>query len=499
MTLATEVGALDLIAQADLVRRGEVTPLELVDAAIDRIEATNPVINAVIATAYDDARERARAMALNRDRDGALEAAGRPGPLFGTPFLVKDLGAAMAGLPETMGSKALRQHVPTSDSPLVARYREAGLVILGKTNTPEFGNHSTTEPELFGPTRNPWNPALTVGGSSGGSAAAVAAGMVAAAHGGDGAGSLRIPASCCGVFGLKPSRGRVSRAPAGEEIGGLTTRHAITRSVRDSAALLDVASQPVPGDPYRAARPDRPFLAEAGREPGRLRIGWSTTPPIEAPVDDDCVDAVRDAAALLESLGHHVEEASPSFDGEVIVAPLSVIWSTMNLVDARFCEEVLGRPLERDELEVSTWDLVERGRELSAADLVEAVGALSTATRDFARFFETYDAWLTPTLARRPLPLGILNQAAGDAVAWQRFDDTFNPWNPIANVSGQPAMSVPLHWTADGLPIGVLFTGRFGDEAGLLRLAGQLEAARPWADRRPPIHALAATPAPMGA
>jgi amidase len=487
VTLAAEVAELDLVAQAALVRRGEVTPLELVDAAIERIEAVNPAINAVIARSYDDARARARAMP-DATRGPARSVVA---PLAGTPFLLKDLGGAMAGVPDTMGSRALRNHVPAADSPLVARYREAGLLIVGKTNTPEFGNHSTTEPALFGPTRNPWNRELTVGGSSGGSAAAVAAGMVPAAHGGDGAGSLRIPASCCGVFGLKPSRGRVSRAPAGEEIGGLTTRHAITRSVRDSAALLDVASAPVPGDPYRAPARERPFLEEVARDPGRLRIGWSATPPIDAPVDPECGEAVRDAAELLASLGHEVEEASPSFDGEVIVGPLSTIWATMNLVDARFCEQVLGRPLERDELEASTWDLVDRGRQLSATDLVAAVEALAKATRDFARFFETHDAWLTPTLARQPLPLGILNQPKGDAVAWQRFDDTFNPWNPMANVSGQPAMSVPLHWTDDGLPIGVLFTGGFGDEAGLLRLAAQLEAERPWAARRPPIHAAA--------
>jgi len=206
-------------------------------------------------------------------------------------------------------------------------------------------------------------------------------------------------------------------------------------------------------------------------------------------VDPDCVAAVRDAAELLASLGHDVEEAEPAFDGEVIVGPLSTIWSTMNLVDSRFCEEVLGRPLLPDELEPSTWDLVERGRALSATDLVEAVEALSAATRQFARFFETHDAWLTPTLARRPEPLGVLNRSFGDAEAWQRFDDQFNPWNPIANVSGQPAMSVPLHWTADGLPIGVLLTAGYADEATLFRLAGQLEAVRPWAGRRPPIHA----------
>ncbi|HET9613417.1 MAG TPA: amidase [Candidatus Limnocylindrales bacterium] len=484
--------SLDLIAQAELVRRGEVSPPELVDAAIDRIEALDPQLNAVVATVYDAARAEAAA-AAGRSRDDRARGAADARPLAGTPFLVKDLGAAMAGVPETMGSRALRTNIPREDSRLVRAYREAGLIILGRTNTPEFGNHSTTEPELFGPTRNPWDPSLTVGGSSGGSAAAVAAGMVAAAHGGDGAGSLRIPASCCGVFGLKPSRGRVSRAPAGEEVGGLTTRHAITRSVRDSAALLDVAAAPVPGDPYRAPTPERPFLAEVGRDPGRLRVGWSAQPPLDVEVDAECIDAVKDAAALLASLGHDVEEAAPTFDASVLVGPLATIWSVGNLVDVEFCERVLGRPPRDDELELSTRELAAYGRTRSALDVVDAVAAFGTATRQFAGFFETYDLWLTPTLARRPEPLGVLNQAAGSALAWQRFDDAFNPWNPIANISGQPAMSVPLHWTADGIPIGVLFTGRWGEEGLLLRLAGQLEAERPWAGRRPPIHALASS------
>jgi amidase len=395
----------------------------------------------------------------------------------------------MAGVPDTWGSRALRDHRPASDSPLVGRFQGAGLVIVGRTNTPEFGNHSTTEPILFGPTRNPWNPALTTGGSSGGAAAAVASGMVPAAQGGDGAGSLRIPASCCGVFGFKPTRGRVSRAPAGEEVGGLNVRHAITRSVRDSAALLDVIAGRVPGDPYSAAPPTGPFLGEVGRDPGRLRIGWTASPAIDAPVDADCAAAVREAAALLASLGHDVEESAPEFDGDVLFGPLATVWAVGSAEQAAYCEQVLGRPLLPDELEDTTWELVELGRSTSAAGLLEAVDAFGAAARRIGPFFETHDAWLTPTLARRPEPLGILNRSQGGALAWQRFDSSFNPWNPIANITGNPAMSLPLHWSDDGLPIGVLVTGRYGDEATLFRLAGQLEAARPWAERRPPIHA----------
>jgi amidase len=487
VSVTRDVGDLDLIGQAELVARGEVTPRELVEATIERMEAVNPRLNAVIATTYDAALAEA----------GRLDAAPANGstvrgPLAGTPFLVKDLGAAMAGVPDTWGSRALRTNVPRADSPLVTRYREAGMLIVGRTNTPEFGNHSTTEPEAYGPTLNPWDPTLTVGGSSGGSAAAVAAGIIPAAHGGDGAGSLRIPASCCGVFGFKPTRGRVSRAPGGEEIGGLAVRHAISRSVRDNAALLDVAAGYIPGDHDAAPPPERPYLEEVGREPVRLRIGWTARPPIDVPVDADCATAVRAAAELLASLGHEVEEAEPEFDGEVLIEPLGTVWSITNADDARFCEVVLGRPPRDDELEITTRELVAFGRSRSALDVLEAVQAFGRATRQFARFFETRDVWLTPTLARRPEPLGVLNQSVGGAIEWQRFDDAFNPWNPIANISGQPAMSVPLHWTADGIPIGVLFTGRYADEATLFRLAAQLEGARPWANRRPPIHAAGA-------
>jgi amidase len=411
------------------------------------------------------------------------------GPLRGVPFLVKDLGAGMAGVPATKGSRALREYRPAEDSPLVRRYRAAGLVIVGRTSTPEFGNHSTTEPELFGPARSPWDLSRTTGGSSGGSAAAVAARMVAAAHASDGAGSIRIPASCCGTFGLKPSRGRVSRAPVGEEIGGLLVEHAVTRTVRDSAALLDIEAGRNPGDPYWLPTPDRPFLDDVGRDPGRLRIGWTATPTLDVAVDEVCVTAVRDTADLLGSLGHDVDEAAPDFDAEVLVGPLVTVWAVGNLAQASFCERHLGRPLRPDELEITTWELVEYGRTRTALDLTEAVEAMGDAARSIAPFFERYDAWLTPTLARRPEPLGVLNRSQGGAVEYWRFDCSFNPWNPVANITGHPAMSVPLHWTDDGLPIGTLLTGRYGDEATLFRLAGQLESARPWSDRLPPVHA----------
>jgi amidase len=477
MTLATDLARTDLVGQAELIRSGELSPIELVDAAIARIEAVNPRLNAVVTTLFDQARTEAASRRLP------------DGPLRGVPFLVKDLGAAMAGVPETQGSRALRDNRPAADNPLVQRYRAAGLVIVGRTTTPEFGNHSTSEPELFGPARNPWDPSRTTGGSSGGSAAAVASLMVPAAHGGDGAGSIRIPASACGVFGLKPTRGRVSRVPAGEEVGGLSVRHALTRSVRDSAVLLDLEAGRVPGDPYWAAAPERPYADEVGREPRRLRIGWTARPTLDVPVDDDCTAAARETAELLQSLGHDVEEAAPAFDAEVLVGPLVAVWAAGNLHSATACEQLLGRPLRPDELEITTWELVEHGRSLTALDLLEAIDALGAAAREIGPFFERYDAWLTPTLARLPEPLGVLNQSQGGAVEYWRFDCSFNPWNPVANITGNPAMSVPLHWSSGGLPVGSLLTGRYGDEATLFRLAAQLEAARPWADRVPPINA----------
>ncbi|MGA7912395.1 MAG: amidase [Candidatus Dormiibacterota bacterium] len=470
------LGRLDAIGQAELVRSKQASAVELVSAAIARIEALNPTLNAVVTPLFEQ----------------ALAAARRPlpeGPLAGVPFLLKDLGTGQAGVPQTAGSRALRAFRPEVDNPMVTSYRKAGLIIAGRTNTPEFGNHSTTEPALFGPTLNPWALDRTVGGSSGGSAAAVASGMVPAASGGDGAGSIRIPASCCGLFGLKPSRGRASRAPGGEEIGGFNVRHALTRSVRDSAALLDAIAGPVPGDPYFATPPERPYLEEVRRRPGRMRIAWSDRAPLGTAVDPECVAAVHKTVKLLASLGHEVEEGAPEFDAEVMIGPMVLIWAVGNLEDAMDAERILGRPLRPDELEETTWELVEHGRRFSALDVFRAVGELSAAARSIAPFFERYDAWLTPTLARPPERLNVLNRSQGGAEEWWRFDCEFNAWNPMANITGQPSMSVPLRWTAEGLPVGSLFTGRYGDEAALFRLAGQLEEAQPWADRVPPVFA----------
>ncbi len=480
MALRDELATMDAVDQAALVRAGDVTCLELVDAAIERIGRVNPRLNAVISTRFDDARAEAAAL----DRDGLPDSG-----LAGVPFLLKDLGATLAGTPQWEGSRAARGRVSAHDTELGRRYRAAGLIVLGKTNTPEFGNHSTAEPESQGPSRNPWDIGRTTGGSSGGSAAAVASGMVPAAHGNDGAGSIRIPSSCCATVGLKPARGRNSWAPDGDAMAGLAVEHALTGTVRDSAAILDITSGRVAGDPYSAPPPARSFRAEVGADPGRLRIAWTATPPIETKVDSECAAAVRATAELLASLGHDLEEAAPVFDGEVLIEPLARLWATSNLVAIRALERERGRPVADDELEITTRELRDYALRFNPADLVEALDALAGITRQIGPFFERYDAWLTPTLARLPEPLGVLNKSQGGAVEYWRFDCQFNPWNPIANVTGQPAISLPLAWSASGLPVGSLVTGRYADEATLYRLAGQLEAARPWAHRLPPVHA----------
>jgi len=410
------------------------------------------------------------------------------GPFRGVPFLLKDLLASYAGVRMTSGSAFLRDFTPDHDSELVVRLKRAGLVIVGKTNTPEFGLLSTTEPRLFGPSRNPWDPMRTPGGSSGGSAAAVAAGMVAMAHGNDGGGSIRIPASCCGVFGLKPTRARNPLGPDfGDIMGGLAVEHAVTRSVRDSAALLDATSGPDIGDPYCAPPPARPFLREVGADPGKLRIAFTTVAPTGVPIHADCVAAVREAAKLCSDLGHEVSEGAPAIDGERFATCFTALWS-VGCARAMEGNAILtGRRPAPDDFEELTWALAEQGRAVRASEYLLAVGVLQLMARQIARFFVDYDVWLTPTLAEPPLPLGSFNPRPGNPLYGLQRAAAFVPFTPICNVTGQPAMSVPLFWNADGLPIGTHFVGRFGDEATLLRLAAQLETARPWTARQPKV------------
>jgi amidase len=470
-----ELASFDATAQADLVRRGEVTPIELVDAAIARIGRLNPAINAVITPLFERARAEAK---------GPLP----EGPFRGVPFLLKDLLALYAGARLSAGSASMRDFVPDHDSELVARLKRAGLVILGKTNTPEFGLLPTTEPRLFGPSRNPWDTTRTTGGSSGGSAAAVASGMVPMAHGNDGGGSIRIPASCCGVFGLKPARARNPLGPDfGDLMNGLAAEHAVTRSVRDSAALLDATSGPDIGDPHWAPPPARPFLEEVGAEPGRLRIAFSTASLTGSPIHEDCVRAVHEAAKLCSELGHEVNEAPLPIDGERFSRAFLTVWSVGCARGMEGNARVTGRKPVQEEFEELTWALAEQGREVSAATYLLTVTALQAIARQVARFFVKYDVWLTPTLAEPPLLLGSFDARPGDPLYGLRRAVAFVPFTPIFNVTGQPAMSVPLFWNADGLPVGTHFAGRFGDEATLFRLAAQLETARPWAGRRPKV------------
>ena len=471
-----DLASLDATAQADLVRRREVKPIELVDAAIARIERLNPELNAVVTPLYEQAR--------------AAAADPPDGPFRGVPFLVKDLQATCADARYTAGSRLLADFVAPMDTELISRLRASGLVIVGKTNTPEFGILPTTESELLGRARNPWDPSRSTGGSSGGSAAAVAARLVPFAHANDGGGSIRIPASCCGVFGLKPTRARNPMGPfVGDVLTGLVVEHAVTRSVRDSAALLDATAGDDLGAPYSAPPLARPLRDEVGVPPGRLRIAFATTAPTGVPIDPDCVAAVRDAAALCASLGHHVEEASPPVSGELVTEAFVTVWTVGVAWSVDSLASLTGREVTRESVEALTWALAEAGRQRSGPAYLTSIHTLQMLGRVVAMFMRDWDVWLTPVVAEPPPPLGTFDPTPDNPLAGFLRSAEFVPFTPIANVTGQPAMSVPLHWNAAGLPIGAHFVGRFGDEATLVRLAAQLEVARPWADRRPPLSA----------
>ena len=469
MATLDSLALLDATAQAELVRNKEVKPIELVEAAISRIEKLNPTLNAVVTPMYELARTAA---------GGQLP----DGPFTGVPFLLKDILAAYAGVRLTLGSKLLQNFVPDHDSELVVRLKQAGLIIVGRTNAPEFGLLPTTEPLLFGPCRNPWDTDRTTGGSSGGAAAAVAAGMVPMAHGNDGGGSIRIPASCCGIFGLKPTRARNPLGPDfGDVMSGLVVEHALTRSVRDSAALLDATAGPDVGDPYWAPPPERSYLQEVGADPGRLRIAFTTKAVTGVAVHADCVQAVEDAAKLCADLGHAIEEKSLPLNAEMLVDAFSVLWA------AGTGSTIKALGATRDQVEPLTWAHQEMSVHYSAADYILAMQTLQGISREVARFFQDYDVLLTPTLAEPPLPLGSFNSPPDNPLQGFYRSAEFACFTPVCNMTGQPGMSVPLFWNADNLPVGTHFIGRFGDEATLFRLAAQLEEARPWAERRPPV------------
>jgi amidase/6-aminohexanoate-cyclic-dimer hydrolase len=399
---------------------------------------------------------------------------------------LKDLGAHYAGAVTSLGSAFFKDFVVDHDSEITTRLRRAGLVIFGKTNTPEMGLAASTEPRAFGPTRNPWNLAHSAGGSSGGSAAAVAGGMVPMAHATDGGGSIRIPASCCGLFGLKPTRARNPMGPdAGEGWGGASVGHAVTRTVRDSAALLDATSGPDVGDPYWAPPPARPFLDEVGRDPGRLRIALTTAPWNGTPVDPECSEAARAAARLCERLGHRIEEATPDIDVKALgEANLIVIGGNVRAgLEARAA--ALGRELSADDVERVTWLRAAEGHTARAADYARSIGVMHRTGRVVARFFTRYDVLLSPTMCQPPYALGVLDMMTDNLDAYTRAVLGAVGFTSLFNTAGAPAMSVPLAWSTSGLPLGVQFAAPFGDEASLLRLAAQLEAEQPWAARRP--------------
>lgn len=477
-----ELARLDATAQADLVRRKEVKPLELVDAAIARIERVNPELNAVITPLFDKARKAAA---------GNLP----DGPFRGVPFLLKDLIAYSAGDPFHSGMRLLRdrQWVADSDSHLVMRFRRAGFVILGKTNTPELGPLPTTEPDAYGPTRNPWNTAHSPGGSSGGSGAAVAAGLVPVAHGNDGGGSIRIPSSACGLVGLKPCRGRNSLGPDREdEWTGCVAEHVLTRSVRDTAAVLDAVWGPMPGDSYTAPAPVRPFREECGAAPGKLRIGYMTKAPAGiVPVHADCVAATEHAAKLLGSLGHRLESAHPSaLDEHAFIQHFSAIVSSWTAHDLDYWSAQTGHRIREEDVESYTWALAEMGRAVLAADYVSSVAWLRSHAHRLARWWEEgFDLLLTPTMAVPPTKLGDLSSTEEEPLLGLRKSTPLATFTAPFNVSGQPAISLPLFWSSAGLPIGVQLVAAYGREDVLIRMAAELEQAEPWADKRPPIHA----------
>jgi amidase len=468
---------LDATAQAELVRRGEVSPAELAEEAIARIETVNPKLNAVIRTRFDEAR---------REAAGELP----DGPFRGVPILFKDLGCTFAGEPTAFGIGALRDVAFPFTSYLAQHFRAAGFVPLGRTNVPELGTTVTTEPKSFPPARNPWDPGHSTGGSSGGSAAAVAAGLVPVAHANDGGGSIRIPASECGLVGLKPTRGRVSQGPLiGEGWAGSTIDGAVTRTVRDAAGILDAIGKPMPGDPYWAPPLPRPLVQEVGADPGRLRIGWLDRPGLEGYLDDpECRAAVAGAARLLESLGHHVEESAPAamYEQEVIGHFTTIIAADTEATMRAF-ELLLGRPLSDDEIEPRNVTYRRAGTELSAVAYLQSRAALEAWSRRMADWWTGHDLLLTPTVGAPPPELGWFT-AAGPEEEGGRIV-SFIPYTAQFNMTGQPAVSLPLHWTPGGLPVGVQLVAAYGREDLLVRVASQLEQAAPWADRHPPIHA----------
>lgn len=476
-SLAHDTQWVDAIDQAELVRSGKVTPVELLDAAIERAEQLNPAINSLTFTWFDRAREIARNLPTN----SAM-------PLRGVPFILKDLHAAMKGFPLSNGNKAMKAAALNSNytAEIVQRFINAGLVIFGRGNSPEFGSVPTTEPEAWGPTRNPWDTNRMAGGSSGGSAAAVASGIVPAAHATDGGGSVRIPAACCGLVGLKVSQGRITGAPLRDETN-LGVEHVVSRTVRDTALLLDIVEGPGVGDRVIAPPPTRPYLQEIGAPTGQLKIGFLDHRPVPGDIDPECAEGVRLVAKVLEQLGHHVDAAWPQALEDHTFAPkFTSLWSTNMSVAREGVAALLGREVTKNDFELVNWTMAEYSKRASATDYANAILSTSHYRRAVQQWWaDGWDILLTPTAARVPLPIGSFDNDPSDPMKPMKVAADFVPFTPAFNTSGQPAISLPLHWTADGVPVGMQLVAAYGREDLLLRLASQLEVAMPWAHRRP--------------
>lgn len=472
-----EYDTFDGLGLAALVARGEVSPVDLVEAAIARIEKLDPTLNAVVHRAFESARSEAA---------GDLP----DGPFRGVPFLIKDLGCPVGGMPRTSGSRFMRDEVPKEDGILTRRYREAGVVILGKTNTPEFGITGTTESAHLGPCRNPWNPDHISGGSSGGSAAATASGMVPLAHASDGLGSIRIPAACCGLVGLKTTR---ERNPSGMDDAdralGFSVDHVVSRTVRDSAAMLDWTGQPEPGCPYALPAKERPYLEEVERDAGRLRIAFSTATPSGRPIDPEIETALHDTAKQLEDLGHDVFEASIDVDWRKLYAAQGVVSSANAAAGLARMIERVGREPKQEELEALTWAGIRNGRKMDGESVMQALGTLRVLCRQLVAAYDDFDVFLTPVLGTDPPKIGHIDARELEPREVGKRQSRAFPFTPPCNFTGQPAMSLPLAWSEAGLPIGMQFAARYADEATLFRLAAQLEQARPWINRRPEVWA----------
>jgi amidase len=486
----------DAVALAELIKKKEVTPSELLDIAIKRTEEVNPKINAVVTPCYDFAKEQQKQVNGNS-------------VFAGVPYLIKDLGPELKGVRHTMGTRFMKDYIPKEDSVVTQRVKKAGLVIFGKTNTPEFGLTPFTESELLKPAHNPWNTEHTTGGSSGGSGAAVAAGIVPIASANDGGGSIRIPASCNGLFGMKPSRGRVTLGlQSGELWGGAVCEGSVSRSVRDSAYYLDAIQGSAPGEPYSIQTPEKPYSEEIKIQPGKLKIAYSLEHPMGRKQDEENVAAIHNTVKLLKELGHDVEEVPLPYKKELLtqILYMMVLGETSATID--YLGEVNNKKPTIKDFEPNTWLLYKLGKSFSAGDFALAKLKWNETTRAMGQFGLKYDALLTPTLGMKPFKIGALQNSKAEDIALRTLNALGNtsviknagiiektatkifswiPYAPLANITGQPSMTVPLHWSKENLPVGVMFTGRLNDEATLFRLAAQLEQAQPWFDKVPAI------------